>query len=119
MAGLETALRALEGGAASPLQVDLAEPFTGTLGRAVLADAATLAKIGLAEALPTHLGPLRRALHRARTQTIDRLVPLLELVQDDFVLPLPVPAAGASGRARPRAGRAGGGRARGGAHEVD
>jgi thiopeptide-type bacteriocin biosynthesis protein len=67
------------------LDVDVTHRFAGTLDAAVLDDVALLAKISLANAPRTDmLLELERFVESY--ESVDRLVPLLELVQSDFAV---------------------------------
>ena len=80
--------------------VDAAHDFSGALGSQVLDDAALLAAVMLADGASAQLEPyLKRYIERY--ESLDRLIPLLELVDDDFILePEGEPAAVGGARER-------------------
>ena len=65
--------------------VDLACEFAGGLGANVVADARTLAKVMLADGKSTRVEAYIDAFVE-RYESLDRAIPLLQLVHDDFVL---------------------------------
>jgi thiopeptide-type bacteriocin biosynthesis protein len=65
--------------------IDVVHDFDGCLGANVVRDAACLAKVMLADGAPARLDAQVRAFI-TRYESLDRRIPLLELVHDDFVL---------------------------------